>query len=173
MIVSRRFGFRLGRGTDLPSYSRSTAGTLSPGRSTNTSSSARPNAFTTPSGLAHSQMELVESVDQIEHRIYREALLVHNRLNGASSFRASRMPANSGLGSSGTFTVALLNALHAYKHEFVAIRQLAEACHVEIDIPKEPIGKQDQYIAACGESPRLPSRRTGRCTRSGCPCAAR
>ena len=61
------------------------------------------------------------------------------------------VPANSGLGSSSSFTVALLNGLHAYKREFVPTEQLAEeACKIEIDILKEPIGKQDQYIAAYG-----------------------
>src|SRR5262245_50210351 len=61
------------------------------------------------------------------------------------------VPANSGLGSSSTFTVALLNALHAYKREFVSSRQLAEeACHIEIDRLKEPVGRQDQFIAAFG-----------------------
>ena len=61
------------------------------------------------------------------------------------------LPANSGLGSSSSFTVALLNALHTYKREFVSSRQLAEeACAIEIDRLGEPIGKQDQYIAAFG-----------------------
>jgi hypothetical protein len=61
------------------------------------------------------------------------------------------VPANSGLGSSSSFTVALLNGLHAFKREFVSAEQLArEACQIEIDTLKEPIGKQDQYIAAYG-----------------------
>jgi D-glycero-alpha-D-manno-heptose-7-phosphate kinase len=61
------------------------------------------------------------------------------------------VPANSGLGSSSSFSVALLNALHAYRREYVDSKTLAEeACKVEIDILKEPIGKQDQYIAAFG-----------------------
>ena len=61
------------------------------------------------------------------------------------------MPSSSGLGTSGSFTIALLNALHTYKREFVSQKQLAEeACKIEIEILKEPIGKQDQYIAAFG-----------------------
>ena len=61
------------------------------------------------------------------------------------------LPANSGLGLSSAFTVALVNGLHAYRREFVATEQLArEACQIEIDILKEPIGKQDQYISAYG-----------------------
>ena len=73
------------------------------------------------------------------------------------------VPANSGLGSSCSFTVALLNALHAYRREFVPTEQLArEACELEIDILKEPIGKQDQYIAAFGGITRLHLRDQGR-----------
>ena len=61
------------------------------------------------------------------------------------------IPAGTGLGSSGSFTTALLKALHAYKKNLVHPRELAEqACHIEIDLLKEPIGKQDQYIAAFG-----------------------
>ena len=61
------------------------------------------------------------------------------------------VPSNSGLGSSSCFTVALMNALHAYKGEYLDKRELAEeACHVEIDLLGEPIGKQDQYMAAFG-----------------------
>ena len=61
------------------------------------------------------------------------------------------IPAGTGLGSSGSFTTALLKALHASKNQIVSSRELAEqACHIEIDRLKEPIGKQDQYIAAFG-----------------------
>jgi len=61
------------------------------------------------------------------------------------------IPAGTGLGSSGSFTTALLKALHAYKKNIVHPRELAEqACHIEIDLLGEPIGKQDQYIAAYG-----------------------
>jgi D-glycero-alpha-D-manno-heptose-7-phosphate kinase len=70
---------------------------------------------------------------------------------GVEIFSMADVPANSGLGSSSTFTVALLNALHAYKLEYVSSEELArQACQVEIDVLEEPIGKQDQYIAAYG-----------------------
>ena len=85
------------------------------------------------------------------HRIYREALRFTGRGPGLELHSMADMPANSGLGSSSTFTVAALNALHAYKREYVPTKQLAdEACHIEIDLLKEPIGKQDQYISAFG-----------------------
>ncbi len=86
-----------------------------------------------------------------EHRIYREALR-HAKITKQIELQSfADVPANSGLGSSSTFTVALLNALHAYNRNYVPTAQLAEdACTIEIDILKEPIGKQDQYIAAFG-----------------------
>ena len=89
--------------------------------------------------LAYSKTETVESVDEIDHRIFREALRFTNIENAIELISVADMPANSGLGSSSTFTVALLNALHAYKREFVPTEQLAEeACHIEMEILKEP-----------------------------------
>ncbi len=93
-------------------------------------------------------------MSQIKHPILREALKLVGIDKGIEIFSMADVPASCGLGSSGSFTVALLNALHTYKREFVTQRQLAEeACHIEIDILKEPIGKQDQYIAAFGGVP--------------------
>ncbi|HET7538354.1 MAG TPA: sugar kinase [Polyangiaceae bacterium] len=101
--------------------------------------------------LAYSKTETVDSVDQIEHRVFREALRLLGITRGIELSSIADCPANSGLGSSGTFTVALLNALHTYKHEYVSSAQLAEeACRIELDLLKEPIGKQDQFIAAYG-----------------------
>jgi len=75
------------------------------------------------------------------------------------------MPSSSGLGTSGSFTVAVLNALHTYKREFVSQGQLAEeACKIEIDILKEPIGKQDQYISAFGGITSLQFAKDGKVT---------
>jgi D-glycero-alpha-D-manno-heptose-7-phosphate kinase len=101
--------------------------------------------------LAYSKTETVDAVDKIDHRIFREALRFSGIESGIELTSVADVPPNSGLGSSSSFTVALLNALHTYKHEFVSSRQLAEeACHIEIDVLKAPIGKQDQYIAAFG-----------------------
>ena len=101
--------------------------------------------------LAYSKTEQVESLDQIEHPLFREAMRMVGVGDGVEIFSMADVPANSGLGSSSSFTVALLNALHAYRREYVDTKTLAEeACQVEIDILKEPIGKQDQYIAAYG-----------------------
>ncbi len=101
--------------------------------------------------LSYSQTEIVNNVNEIKHRIFREALKFLGISNGIELVSIADVPANCGLGTSSSFTVSLLNALHTYKKDFITQRQLAEeACHIEIDILGEPIGKQDQYIAAFG-----------------------
>src|SRR5207244_8246472 len=87
-----------------------------------------------------------------EHPIFREALklLKISETNLEISSMAD-IPAGTGLVSSGGFTTALLKALHTYRKNLVLPQELAEqACHIEIDLLKEPVGKQDQYIAAYG-----------------------
>jgi D-glycero-alpha-D-manno-heptose-7-phosphate kinase len=102
--------------------------------------------------LKYSKLEDVERWDEIQHPIFREAM----RLTGVMGpyleiVSLSDIPAGTGLGSSGSFTTALLRALHTMKRNFVPPHQLAEqACHIEIDLLHEPVGKQDQYIAAFG-----------------------
>jgi D-glycero-alpha-D-manno-heptose-7-phosphate kinase len=97
-------------------------------------------------------MERVKTIDEVKHPIVREALRLTEV--GATYLELTSMadiPAGTGLGSSGSFTTALLKALHALKKNLIHPQELAEqACHIEIDILKEPIGKQDQYIAAYG-----------------------
>jgi D-glycero-alpha-D-manno-heptose-7-phosphate kinase len=101
--------------------------------------------------LKYSELEKVKNVSEIRHNILREALKllgVETRIE-ISSF--ADIPEGTGLGSSGSFTVALLKGLHAYKHRHVMARDLAEeACKIEIDVLGRPVGKQDQYIAAFG-----------------------
>ncbi len=153
MIVSRapvRFSLG-GGGTDLPSYSREHGGFLVAAAIDKYVFVNANRRFYPSIRLAYSKTETVERVDQIEHRIFREALRFAKIENGIELVSVADLPANSGLGSSSSFTVALLNALHTYKREFVPTQQLAEeACHIEIDVLKEPIGKQDQYISAYG-----------------------
>ncbi|CAN5789154.1 GHMP kinase [soil metagenome] len=153
MIVSRapvRFSLG-GGGTDLPSYSREHGGFLVAAAIDKYVSVCVARRFYPNIRLAYSKSELVDSVDQIEHRIFREALRFAKLEGGLELHSLADVPANSGLGSSSSFTVALLNGLHTFKHEYVATERLAEeACHIEIDVLNEPIGKQDQYIAAFG-----------------------
>src|SRR5262245_54696244 len=153
MILSRapvRFSLG-GGGTDLPSYSREHGGFLVAAAVDKYIYICAHRRFHDNVRLAYSKTETVDDIDKIEHRIFREALRFTGVTRGIELFSMADVPANSGLGSSSTFTVALLNALHAYKREFVATPQLAEeACHIEIGVLKEPIGKQDQYISAYG-----------------------
>ena len=101
--------------------------------------------------LKYSQMEVVQNATEVKHPIVREALKlvgVDGRVEIASM---SDIPAGTGLGSSGSFTTALLLALHELKNDSAQPDVLAEeACHIEMDLLKEPVGKQDQYIAAFG-----------------------
>ncbi len=102
--------------------------------------------------LKYSKMENVSDMNHIEHPIVRESF----RLVGIDSANLeltsmADIPAGTGLGSSGSFTTALIKSLHILNRNLVHPQELAEqACKVEIDILKEPIGKQDQYIAAYG-----------------------
>jgi D-glycero-alpha-D-manno-heptose-7-phosphate kinase len=153
MIVSRapvRFSLG-GGGTDLPTYSREHGGFVVAAAVDKFVSLCVARRFSNTIRLAYSESEIVDSVDQIKHRIFRAALLSAGLTSGLELHSLADVPANTGLGSSSSFTVALLNGLHAFKREFVPTEELArEACRLEIDVLKEPIGKQDQYIAAYG-----------------------
>ena len=153
MIVSRapvRFSLG-GGGTDLPAYSEQFGGYLVSAAIDKYIYVTANKRFFRDIRLAYSKTEIVPTVDKIEHRIFREALRMTRIEHSIELTSVADLPANSGLGSSSSFTVALLNALHTYQHEFVSSEQLArEACHIEIDVLKAPIGKQDQYIAAYG-----------------------
>jgi D-glycero-alpha-D-manno-heptose-7-phosphate kinase len=100
----------------------------------------------------YSKKEIVDRVDEIEHELVREAMRKTSVCSGVEITTLSDVPsAGSGLGSSSSVTVGLLNALYAYQNEQVPAEQLArEACEIEIDILGKPIGIQDQYIAAYG-----------------------
>ena len=153
MIVSRapvRFSLG-GGGSDLPSYAAKHGGYLVAAAIDRYVFVAANRRFYDSIRLAYSKTETVDAVDQIEHRIFRETLRLSGVTRGIELVTVADVPSNSGLGSSSAFTVALLNALHAYQRRSVSSEQLArEACHIEIDVLGEPIGKQDQYISAYG-----------------------
>jgi len=102
--------------------------------------------------INYSKKEIVDTVDEIEHDLVREAMKKTGVSHGVEITTLADIPSSgSGLGSSSSVTVGLLNALYAYQGELVTAERLArEACEIEIDILKKPIGKQDQYIAAYG-----------------------
>lgn len=153
MIISRapvRFSLG-GGGTDLPSYYQRFGGYVVSAAIDSYVYITANKRFYDDIRLAYSQTEIVPNVESIQHRIFREALRMTGLGRAMELTSLADVPANSGLGSSSSFTVALLNALHTYKREFVSSRQLAEeACELEMNRLGEPIGKQDQYIAAFG-----------------------
>jgi D-glycero-alpha-D-manno-heptose-7-phosphate kinase len=102
--------------------------------------------------IGYSRTEMVDSVDEIEHELAREAMRKVGIERGVEISTMADIPSEgSGLGSSSAVTVGLLHALYAFKGELVTPCRLArEACEIEIDILGKPIGKQDQYIAAYG-----------------------
>lgn len=101
--------------------------------------------------ISYSETEICDSVSKIKHPIVRETLRVAKLKDPIEIISVSNVPARTGLGSSGSFTVGLLNALYSYQKKDIVRKDLAEtACHIEIDLLKEPVGKQDQYIAAFG-----------------------
>lgn len=100
---------------------------------------------------AYSKTETVEDIDHLQHTILREALRITDLKNHLEIVTIGDVPAGTGMGSSSTLAVGLLHALHAYKGDMITRHRMAEeACKIEIDILKKPIGRQDQYAAAFG-----------------------
>lgn len=100
---------------------------------------------------SYSVTEIADNPNQIKHPIIREALKLVGIDGGIEIISIADIPAGTGLGSSSSFTVGLLNALYAFQGTYKTAEELAqEACRLEIGILREPIGKQDQYIAAYG-----------------------
>jgi D-glycero-alpha-D-manno-heptose-7-phosphate kinase len=141
-----------GGGTDLPSYYQDHSGFLIAAAIDKYVYITLHQTFVDQMIIKYSHLEKVSHLDEIKHPIIREALKLLNIWDTNLEITSmADIPSGTGLGSSGSFTTALLKVLHAYKKHLVHPEELAEqACHVELDILKEPIGKQDQYIAAYG-----------------------
>jgi D-glycero-alpha-D-manno-heptose-7-phosphate kinase len=141
-----------GGGTDLPSYYKKHSGFLVAAAIDKYVYITLHQTFQPGIILKYSKMEHVTSVPDVQHPIIREALdLVQLADPHVEITSLADIPAGTGLGSSGSFTTALLKALHTYKKNLVHPQALAEqACQIEIERLKEPVGKQDQYIAAYG-----------------------
>ena len=141
-----------GGGTDLASYYREHEGFLIAAAIDKYVYVSVIKPFQPGIYLKYSAIEHVNTVDEVQHRIMREALrLFPGEASQIEITTLADIPAGTGLGSSGSFTTALLRALHAQARNIIHPRELAEqACHIEIDVLKEPIGKQDQYAAAFG-----------------------
>jgi len=140
-----------GGGTDLPSYYTQYGGFLISAAIDKYIYITVNKRFEKSIRVSYSSTEIADSVDDIKHPIVREALRLLKIDSGIEITSIADIPSNTGLGSSSSFTVGLLNALHTYKNEKVNAKDLAEeACYIEIELLKEPIGKQDQYAAAFG-----------------------
>ena len=140
-----------GGGTDLPAYYSKHGGFLVSAAIDKHIYIMVNKRFENSIRISYSKTEIVNSVDDIEHPIVREALRLVGITGGIEIVSIADVPSNSGLGTSSSFAVGLLNALHTFKGEYVSPVTLAqEACHIEIDVLREPIGKQDQYLGALG-----------------------
>lgn len=153
IIVRSPFRITLGGGgTDLPSYYRNHEGFLISAAIDKYVYITLHQTFDEELIIKYSKMERVKTAAEVQHPIVREALaLVGLETVSLEITSLADIPAGTGLGSSGSFTVALLHALHVHRKNLVHPAELAEqACHIEIDRLGEPVGKQDPYIAAFG-----------------------
>jgi D-glycero-alpha-D-manno-heptose-7-phosphate kinase len=141
-----------GGGTDLPSYYREHGGFLIAAAIDKHVYINVHDRFVDGFLLKYSHLEEARAIDDIQHPIIREALRFAGvRATNLEIASMADIPAGTGLGSSGSFTTALLRALHAHERQWVSPPELAEqACTIEMEKLGEPIGKQDQYIAAIG-----------------------
>ena len=140
-----------GGGTDLPSYYREHGGFLVAGAIDKYIYMLMHTVFQRRYRMKYSETEDVEEIGAIRHPILRETLQRHWRGNPLEIASVADVPAGTGMGSSGSFTVALLKGLAHARRTSIAQGALAEtACEIEIDVLKEPCGKQDPYVAAHG-----------------------
>ncbi|MGD1032705.1 MAG: galactokinase, partial [Opitutaceae bacterium] len=153
-----------GGGTDLASYYREFGGFLVAAAIDKYVYITHHRTFQREIIIKYSKLERVTDVEQIEHPIVREALKLTGVVDPQIELTSmADIPGGTGLGSSGSFTTALLKALHAYRKHPISPAELAEeACAIEIDKLGEPIGKQDQYIAAVGGITAFTFHRDGR-----------
>lgn len=140
-----------GGGTDLPSYYEQHGGWVLAAAISRHIYISVNRTFTGDYFLKYSALERVGRVEEIEHPIVREVLRSHDIGSGIEIVSTADIPAGTGLGSSGAFTVGMLHAAHAMQRDHVSAADLgAEACTIEIDRLGRAVGKQDQYAAAFG-----------------------
>ena len=154
MIITRT-PFRLtlgGGGTDLPSFYREHGGFILAGAVDkymflNVNTPIVDDKIR----VRYTSSEMVDHLDDVKHNLAREALRHFGVTNGIEIVSIADIPAGTGLGSSSSYLVGLLNALHTLLQDQATPQKLAEeACHIELEVLKKPIGKQDQYMAAFG-----------------------
>ena len=140
-----------GGGTDLPSYYRDHGGFLVAAAIDKYVYITLHKTFQPGYIVKYSELERVERANYIKHPIVRAAIELVGTDDRVEIASMADIPAGTGLGSSGSFTTALLRALHTRQRNVISPHALADqACHIEIDLLREPVGKQDQFIAAYG-----------------------
>lgn len=154
MIVTRT-PFRVtlgGGGTDLPSYYEKHGGFIfAMGIDKYMYVMLNPPGVDRKIRLHYTQSEVVDHVDEVKHELAREALRLHGITDRMEIASMADLPAGTGVGSSSCYLIGLLHALHQYRRDYISLQALAEeACHIELEVLKKGIGKQDQYMAAFG-----------------------
>ncbi|HUB73886.1 MAG TPA: galactokinase [Solirubrobacteraceae bacterium] len=140
-----------GGGTDLPSYYREHGGFFVSGAIDKYVYMLTHTVFQRRYRMKYSEMEEVDEIPEIRHPILRETLARHWRGNPLEIASVADVPAGTGMGSSGAFTVCLLKGLAHARRTSITPGALAEgACEIEMDVLREPVGKQDPYVAAHG-----------------------
>lgn len=170
MIITRT-PFRItlgGGGTDLPSYYENNGGlVVSMAIDKYLYITLKPDDFEHLCKVRYSEIESVVHASLLRHTRAREALLMHGICDGIEINSCADLSASSGMGSSGTFLVGLLKAIREYKRISTEPSVVAEeACYIEINTLKEPVGKQDQYIASHGGVKVLDIAKDGKVTTS-------
>lgn len=151
-----------GGGTDLPSYYMHDGGYVLSAAIDKYIYISINSTFSDDYVLKYSELERVSLLSRIEHPIIREAFLEMKINPGIEVVSIADIPSGTGLGSSGSFTVGLLHALSVHQHLHTSVHELAEiACDIEINRLGEPVGKQDQYIAAYGGISNLDFQKDG------------
>ena len=137
-----------GGGTDLPSYYERFGGLVISAAIDKHIYISSNATFTPDYFLKYSALERVDQAADIEHPIMREALLAHSIEPSVEIVSMADIPSGTGLGSSGSFTVGLLQAIYAMKRDHISAAEVAEeACNIEIERLERPVGKQDQYLS--------------------------
>jgi D-glycero-alpha-D-manno-heptose-7-phosphate kinase len=153
MIISRtpfRMSF-VGGGTDLPSFYGQEQGAVISTAMNKYVYITVNHRFDHTLRISYSHTEIVDTVESVRHPLFRETMRETGVDSGVEVTSVADVPSGTGLGSSSSFTVGLFHALHAFQGRFQTAAELAgQACRLEIDVLKEPIGKQDQYAAAYG-----------------------
>jgi D-glycero-alpha-D-manno-heptose-7-phosphate kinase len=153
-VIISRTPFRLslmGGGSDFPEYYRSRPGAVVSAALDLHMYVTVNKRFDDSIRVSYTKTQIANHVDDLEHGLIREAMKRTGITKGIEVTTIADLPAGIGLGSSSSLTVGILNALYAYKGMYVSAERLArDACEIEIDVLKSPIGKQDQYIAAFG-----------------------